>query len=99
MAATVTKIVSGPPQFGLVDVTLDNSYPTGGYPITAAQLGFNRILGVIVMSHPSGYTFEYDAANNKLKAYRVNTTAAALSEVPNATSLTGINVHLLVVGA
>jgi hypothetical protein len=49
-------------------VTGDNSYPTGGYAITAAQVG----LGVVdfwEFQNNSGYIVEYIAATGKLKFY------------------------------
>lgn len=33
----------------LLDVTADASYPTAGYPITAASLGWQAIVGCIVL--------------------------------------------------
>jgi hypothetical protein len=98
LAASVGWAGTDPLAFRLVDVTCDASYPTGGYPLSATQLGLSKARGVIVTSHPSGYVIEFDAVNSKLKFYRTNTTGAALSEIPNATSLSGIVVHLLVYG-
>lgn len=99
MAATVQWNGAGVPLFRQVDVTFGSSdYTTGGYSISASQLGLTKVLGVIVMSNPSGYVFEFNTATSKLLAYRVNTTSAALSEVPAATNLNGLTVHLLAVG-
>ena len=84
-----------------VDVTLDNNYPSGGYPISLSDLGMARMFGVIV-NHPSGFVFEFDHANNKLKAFRLqllghthteNTAAAytqnATTGAVNSAGLTG----------
>lgn len=98
MAASVQWAGTDPLAYRLVDVTLDSSYPTNGYALSAAQLGLSKVRAVIVASHPAGYVLEYDAANSKLKVYRTNVTGAQLGEVPAATSLTGIVVHLLVYG-
>jgi hypothetical protein len=99
MAPTVQWV--GPvddPKFREVDVTFDTSYVAGGYLISATQLGMSTVFGVIITSNPSGYVLEWDAVNSKVKVYRVNTTAAALAEVPAATNLSGITARLLVVG-
>lgn len=98
MAASVQWAGTDPLAYRLVDVTLDASYPTNGYALSAQQLGLTKVRAVIVTSHPAGYVMEYDATAAKLKVYRTNTTGAALSEVPAATSLTGVLVHLLVFG-
>lgn len=81
-------------------VAFDNSYTTGGLALTAAQVG----LGVVeeLQADPkSGYIFEYDYTNSKLKAYYQTDPANAgganipLIEVANATNLstlTGVRV-------
>lgn len=99
MAATVAVTDNGPMnnlRWRTVNVTLDASYPTGGYPISAAQLGFNKTRAVFVTSHSGGYVYEWAAGN--LKAYRQTAATGALVEVPNTTSLTGITVQLFVIG-
>lgn len=54
----------------LFRVTFDNSYATGGLALTAATLGFNDNANnlVVFALDKSGISFEYDAANAKLKA-------------------------------
>lgn len=56
MAASITRSQSVPnPLLGVVDVTLDNSYPTGGYLLEPSDFGFpTSILGVVAQSR-SGY--------------------------------------------
>lgn len=50
------------------DITLDNSYPTGGESVTAANLGLVSIIWAQPAS-ADGYTFEFDHANSKIIAY------------------------------
>ncbi len=54
MAATITKLPNGEDAWGktkvqAVDVTGDNSYPTGGYVIAPARVGMKTILGAKVI--------------------------------------------------
>lgn len=67
------------------DVTLDNSYPTGGYELAASdfalQGGF-RILDFSVVNGTVRHYCEWDAANGKLV---VKDTAGV--EIPNGTNL------------
>ncbi len=77
------KIVKG-------TLAFDNSYPTNGEPLTAAQLGLSRVEHAHV--HASyGYVFEvvYSSATALLiKAYWQNEVAASvLVEVTNTTDL------------
>lgn len=59
----------------VTDVTFDNSYPTGGEPVTAAQLGaLQRVDSAICQIKAVGGTVNvtsvfYDEANDKLVAY------------------------------
>lgn len=88
--------------FAVVSVALDSSYPSGGYTLTAKQLGFSSTRFVIVTSHTGGNVYEFvpDAAGNggKLKVYRQTTVAGALPEVTNGTSLAGVSVQLFASG-
>lgn len=71
-------------------VTLDNSYPTGGEAITANQLGLGTVEAAAVMGTPSGFGFEFDVANMKLKAYYADYDAVAdgaLIQVPNGSAV------------
>lgn len=49
-------------------LTFDNSYATGGEAITAALLELNQ-LDRLRVDPTAGYTFEFDKANLKLKAF------------------------------
>ena len=68
--------------FGVVaELTGDTSYATGGYPLTAKQLGLNVVENVLPQSPAGGKFWEYDFASNKLKILKVNSTGSALEEV------------------
>lgn len=61
-------------------VTLDGSYATGGWALTASSFGlFNSIESLNVESFHTKYLFSWDQANQKLKAYKkvVTTTSTA----------------------
>ncbi len=60
----------------ICDVTLGSSYPTGGEPITAQQLGITA-LNFVLPSPAAGYVFEFDHVNKKLKAFTPTTVALA----------------------
>lgn len=99
MAASFQMVDGGPTNnlaWRKVDVTLDSSYPTGGYTISSANLGFSKVRAVFVMSHTGGYVYEW--TGSALKAYRDGGVAGALTEVPNTTNLSGTIVHLFVLG-
>lgn len=70
MAATVTVLQRR--KFGngyqnLVSIKCDSSYPTGGYPITVQQFGL-EVINLVTPSEASGYEWEWDYTNKKLKA-------------------------------
>lgn len=60
----------------VADITLDNSYVTGGEPVDPVLLGLTNI-DFVLPSPTSGYTFEFDEVNSKLLAfYGTNASAA-----------------------
>lgn len=73
--------------FGVVaELTGDTSYATGGYGLTAKQLGLNVIENVLPQSPAGGKFWEYDFANKKIKVLELATTeegAPALAEAAN----------------
>ena len=50
------------------DITFDSSYPTGGEALAASAFGLNNI-DIMLCETASGYMFQYDYANAKLKAF------------------------------
>lgn len=81
-----------PLKFVTGTIAFDSSYPTNGESITTIADKFATVYGVLV-SPASGYTFEYDIANKKVKAFWVDTTVdgAALAEVANTTNLSALS--------
>jgi len=84
-----------------VDIAFDSSYPTGGESLTASDLGLS-VVDLVIPSPKSGYVFEYDYTNSKIKAYYADydaTSDGALIEVANTTDLSGVTgVRLLAMG-
>lgn len=80
----------------VVVIAFDNSYPTGGEPLTKAELGLSSVDSVVIPS-VGGYVFNYDYINEKVLVYVEEGVAAGgpLLEVANATdlsALTGVRV-------
>lgn len=78
MPLTVTNVWTQPQQYAgdmqvaVADVQFDTSYLTGGEvlpanQVTGPQVVSDRILFIVTASH-SGYLFEFDYVNQKLKA-------------------------------
>lgn len=68
---------------------LDNSYPTGGYPVDISALGI-RTIHHLVVEDKGGFVFSFDRANQKLIVRNFNYPAAAAgtaTEVTNGTDL------------
>lgn len=100
MALTLTKITDmpGPVPFGdrwitVRKVAFDSSYPTGGESLTTSELGFSKAPDWVEIEPKNGYVFEYDATNQKIKAFQgdnANAAAAPLVEVANTTNLAAV---------
>lgn len=113
MAVTITKSpanagrgddVWGIRRVHLVDVTFDSSYPTGGEVLGLSALGVKdatkaTVFVTQVAPVTVGYAFAYDATNDKLVAFWVDTTVdgAALAQVADTTDLSAVEVRLLVI--
>jgi|SRR5215471_3427552 len=101
--AIIKRGAAGDLFFRIVDITLDASYPTGGYPLTPAQFGFGQN-GVIFMvdgnlSKTGGWLAAWDYTNAKLQVFDSSGAAnAAQHEVAAATPLTGVVVRLIAYG-
>jgi hypothetical protein len=76
----------------IADVTLDNSYPTGGEAVTPGQLGLT-VLSAVLPAPSGGNTYEFDHANSKLKAYTASDT-----EVSSGTNLSDLTVRVIAIG-
>lgn len=89
MAVTATRVVlptvPGADRYTVTDVTFDSSYPTGGEPLTASDLGLTFVAHAFVVPKVLGtgstVGCTYDIANAKLLAY------AAAAQIANTTDL------------
>lgn len=79
MSVTVTKklpsgqvdVIGGYTYLQVADVQFDSSYPTGGEPLSAGDLGFppgTKVVQLTAIAN-AGLLFEYDYVNSKLKAF------------------------------
>lgn len=106
MAATtviVDRGAAGDLFFRVCDITLDASYPAGGYVITPQQMGFGANGQIVNMdadcSKTGGWTVAWDYINGKLQVFDGSGAAnAAMHEVAAATPLTAVVVRLMAWG-
>lgn len=69
-------------------VTFDNSYPTGGEPVTAAQFGLSRVLHAMPAKIVSGFAAGFAHCDPILQtdgSIKLRLRAAAGTEVPDTT--------------
>jgi len=102
-ASVVSRGAAGELFFRLVDVTLDGSYPTGGYPLVPKEIGFgtNGVTSHVdgAMSKSGGWSVGYDHATGKLQVFDGSGAAnVAGHEVAAATVLTGVVARLMIWG-
>lgn len=89
-----------------IDVTFDNSYPTGGEALDFTKLGFTTVYAVTDCGgiNHLGYVFAYDYTNSKILAYRNKDPAnaggadIAFPEVTNTADLSLVTVRFAVMG-
>lgn len=81
--------VAGNARLVTADVTLDSSYPTGGYAIAGSDLGLKggTIDSADLNASSGGYVPTFDYTNSKIKLFRQTAATGALVEVPNATNV------------
>lgn len=71
MALTVAvtrRVTAGNQNIVTGTIAFDSSYPAGGESFTAADLGL-RTVDLMVLPPSSGFTYEYDYTNSKVKVY------------------------------
>lgn len=89
----------GHPQFTKATLTFGTAYPTGGWPVAKAALGFpsGEILDIIPTggTAAAGFNYEWDEDNSKLIAY-VAATGAQVANADNAQST--LTLKLLAIG-
>lgn len=80
-----------------VQLTGDNNYPTGGYVLTPAQLGFSlRTDFVIPIANSTSRIAEWVAATGAIRI--LNVAGGVIAEVNNGTDLSALTVNLLAFG-
>ncbi len=75
--------VFGNKGIGMCDVDFDSSYPTGGESFTPEDIGLSVIQHILIEGK-SGYIFEYDYGNEKIKVMLPTKIAAASGTVNDA---------------
>lgn len=96
MAATVTPGTTifsvGNTRSTTSSVVGDSSYPTGGYPITARQLGLNRVrrahAWVRVASAAAATSVDADTQSDGSILLKLNTATAEVANAVNCSGLT-----------
>lgn len=80
-------------------LSLDNSYPTGGYALTPSQLGVGLAADWVMAQPKSGYVFEFFPSTNKLMVRWSGAAGAIDPEVTNATDLSAVTgVRIMALG-
>jgi len=82
----------------VADVTFDDSYPSGGYSLSASDFGLNGIICVQPLGQLDGYVCMWDRANSKLKIFQSAGSAAPLAELSNGADLSNKKVTVKVEG-
>ena len=104
MAASTAVVLRGSDGVSrIVDVTLDSSYPAGGYPLASKDLGFgtNGLIDMVIatMSKTGGWEVSWDYTNSKLQVFDSSGAAGAASvQLTGGQNLTGVVVRLQVYG-
>lgn len=92
MAVAVTVVEQtdfGNKRVNRVTIALDNSYPTSGYAVTAANCGLTTLDELDIAPSAAGATalyFEFVSSTSKIKAY------SGAAQVANATDLSAATV-------
>ena len=87
--SVVERTVFGNKRIVIADVDFDSSYPTGGESLQASDVGLKAI-DFLQATPKSGYIFEYDYTNEKLKAfYPTKSQDSNLAATVTVTSNTG----------
>lgn len=87
----------------VVDVTFDNSYPTGGEAVTAANFGLRKIDNIICnpalsSDKTTAVMVGFDATNSKLVTYESGASGAVMPEKGNTESLASYVARVVVTG-
>ncbi len=101
MAISAAKVHTGIPgslRQTVTDVTFDSSYPTGGEPVAASDLGLTNVLFAFCNVKTIGGTVNvanaiYDEVNDKIKIYDETPAEAA-----NTADLSTLVIRVLAFG-
>lgn len=83
------------------NITFDSSYLTGGEPVSAAQMGLNRVRLALQATITSGFSAAFAHCDPLVQAdgsMLLRLRAAAGTEVPNATDASTVVVRVTVEG-
>lgn len=103
MSLTIDKVeysVFGNKSIVFCEIDFDASYPTGGEELLPGTLGLTQI-NFVNATGKSGYIFEYDYTNKKLKAMypsgdgAANHVAAEVGSTDNLSSLTDVKAMIV----
>jgi hypothetical protein len=108
MAQTYTRLPDGEDVFGrkrvkAMEVTLDASYPAGGYLIAPGDVGMKFVYGIAVIggNTASGaytYTFVAAAGKGNIGGNMALRVFSGGTEVANATDLHTVTLRILPIG-
>jgi hypothetical protein len=88
----------------LTTITPDTSYPTGGYALTAAQLGLSNVADAVCnivggTTNNGAVAASYNAATGKLQLWATGgTSPVTLAEVASTTNVSGVTVKVAAFG-
>lgn len=100
MSMTIKKgkdTVFGDCRVAFADITLDNSYPTGGYDLKPTDLGQSDVYTFQSLSATGsgGYVLSFNYSTGKLQAYVAPTSGGgALVQVTPATNLSTVTARI-----
>lgn len=101
----VPWISVGKSRMALAALTLDNSYPSGGYPLAPGQLNLTQLFNIDVACRATGtaatqgYVPQYDYVNKTVRIFQQTAATGPLVEVTAATNLTGVVIDVTMIGA
>lgn len=76
-------------------ITLDSSYPTGGYQVNASDFGLSSMEGfTVVDTIVDGYVLAVDHLTNKLVVYVSGAAGAVLQQLAAGTDLSSVRLAL-----
>ena len=90
--------VPGDMRYTIKTITFDNSYPTGGESISAADVGLESIALVLLSPDHNGYVAQFDYSNSKISLWEAGADGAALDEFGNTGDASAVVVRAMFYG-